>query len=135
MTTKTLDKRLILAAVAALGMTASTSALAHHSFVMFDAAKLITLDGTIREFQWTNPHSWVQLSVTENGQTVEYSIEGSSPNGLARKGWTRNSLKPGDHVKLAIHPLKDGSHGGSFVSATMPDGRVLTVESGTGKDV
>jgi hypothetical protein len=61
----------------------------------------------------------------ENGQEVEYSIEGQSPNGLARHGWTRGSLKPGDHVKVVIAPLKDGTRGGSFKRAIFPDGRVL----------
>ena len=114
-------------AVAALGcaLIGSAPATAHHSFAMFDNQKEVVLDGTIREFQWTNPHTWVQLLVNENGQQVEYSIEGSSPNGLARKGWTRNSMKPGDKVKLTMHPLKDGTKGGSFVHATLADGTIL----------
>ena len=101
------------------------AAHAHHSFAMFDGAKEVVLDGTVREFQWTNPHSWIQLTVMEGGQATEYSIEGGSPNGLARKGWTRNSLKVGDHVKVSIHPLKDGSKGGSFMKATLADGSIL----------
>ena len=126
MSFKPVSARVKLAA-AALGcaLIGSGPATAHHSFAMFDNAKEVTLDGTIREFQWTNPHTWVQLLVSENGQQVEYSIEGSSPNGLARKGWTRNSLKPGDKIKLVMHPLKDGTKGGSYVRATLPDGTVL----------
>ncbi len=112
-------------AVAALAALTAGSALAHHSFAMFDPSKEVTLEGTVREFQWTNPHSWVQLTVMENGQAVEYSIEGQSPNGLARRGWTRHSLNAGDHVKIVINPLKDGSKGGSFKRAIFPDGRVL----------
>jgi hypothetical protein len=103
----------------------SAPALAHHSFAMFDGQKEVVLDGTVREFQWTNPHSWIQLTVMENGSAVEYSIEGGSPNGLARRGWSRHSLKAGDHVKVTIHPLKDGSKGGSFMKATLSDGTVL----------
>ena len=135
----TIEKRLAAAGVAAVAASAvalvSTLALAHHSFAMFDNAKVVSIDGTIREFQWTNPHSWIQIRAMENGQAVEYSIEGSSPNGLARKGWTRASLKPGDHVVLTMHPLKDGTHGGSFLSVTLPDGKTLSIESGTGKDL
>jgi hypothetical protein len=132
--TKASDRRLG-AAVAASFLASSAAlvsapALAHHSFAMFDNAKEITIEGTVREFQWTNPHSWVELVVMENGQPVEYSIEGQSPNGLARSGWTRRSLKAGDHVKLTMHPLKDGTKGGSFMSATFPDGRVLTNKAG-----
>ncbi len=119
MKTNKLGKGLVLAAATAMGALAATGALAHHSFAMFDATKTVTLDGTVREFQWTNPHSWVQLQVMENGQQVEYSIEGGSPNGLGRKGWTHSTLKSGDHVKLAMHPLKDGTNGGSLVSATV----------------
>jgi hypothetical protein len=109
----------------AAAFVAGGGAQAHHSFAMFDNAKEVVLDGTVREFQWTNPHSWVQLTVVENGQSVEYSIEGQSPNSLARRGWTRTSLKAGDRVKVTIHPLKDGSKGGSFMRAEFADGRVL----------
>ena len=113
----------IVAAAAALA--ASPGAMAHHSFAMFDNNKSVDLKGTVREFQWTNPHSWIQLTVMENGQATEYSIEGGSPNGLARKGWTRKSLKAGDQVTVTIHPLKDGTKGGSFMKATLADGSTL----------
>lgn len=110
---------------AALAVVAATPAFAHHSFAMFDSAKNVELEGTVKEFQWTNPHSWIQLTVMENGKAVEYSIEGGSPNGLARRGWTRTSFKPGDKVTVTIHPLKDGSKGGSFVKAVKADGTTL----------
>ena len=113
-------------AVIALAMSAlALPAAAHHSFSMFDTSKELTLDGTVGDFQWTNPHSFVQLTVTENGQPVEYSIEGMSPNGLARHGWTHHSIKVGDKLKIVINPLKDGTRGGSFKRAIFPDGRVL----------
>ena len=103
---------------------------AHHSFAMFDNAKEVELEGVVREFQWTNPHSWIQLTVMEGGKAVEYSIEGSSPNGLARRGWTRNTIKSGDRIKLKMHPLKDGGKGGSFMSAVLPDGRTISSQGG-----
>lgn len=116
-----------LAGSAALaGAPGLTPAWAHHSFAMFDSTKEVSLEGTVREFQWTNPHSWVQLTVMENGQQVEYSIEGGSPNGLARRGWNRHSLNAGEHVTIVINPLKDGSKGGSFKRAIFPDGRTLS---------
>src|SRR6478609_5299932 len=100
------------AAAAALG-GAAAPALAHHSFAMFDSSKELTLVGTVKEFQWTNPHSWLQLNVPgADGKLVEWSIEGGSPNGLARQGWKSTSLKPGDKVTLKTHPMKDGSNGG-----------------------
>ena len=101
-------------------------AAAHHSFAMFDLTKQVAVTGTIKEFQWTNPHIWIQVMVPENGTPVEYSIEGTGPNGLIRHGWTRNTLKPGDQVSLIIHPLKKGGKGGSFVQVTLPDGKVMT---------
>lgn len=108
----------ILAAVA-LALGASSSAFAHHSAAMFDSAKVITLDGVIKEFQWTNPHTWVQIVVRDaSGKDVEWSIESGAPNGMQRQGWKRTSLVPGDKVTLAINPLKDGRAGGFLVNAT-----------------
>ena len=94
-------------------------ASAHHSFAMFDNSRNMTIEGTVKEFQWTNPHLWVQLMVKDKatGKDVEWSIEGGSPNGMRRQGWARTSLKPGDTAKIIIHPLKDGTPGGSLVSA------------------
>ena len=98
----------------------SSAASAHHSFAMFDNAKNTTLEGTIKEFQWTNPHSWIQIMVKDaSGKEVEWSIEGGSPNGLSRGGWKRTSLKPGDKATVVIHPLKDGTNGGSLVTVTV----------------
>jgi hypothetical protein len=85
---------------------------------MFNNTKTVTLDGLAREFQWTNPHTWIQIVLRDaNGRDSGWSIEGGSPNGLARTGWKRASLKPGDHAVVVIHPLKDGSNSGSLVKA------------------
>lgn len=112
-------------ALGALGLALAGPAMAHHAFAMFDTSREVTLDGTVKEFQWTNPHTWVQLLVKDSaGKEVEWSIEGSSPNNLARFGWTRNSLKTGDHVQAVVHPLKDGSIGGSLVKITV-NGQVV----------
>ena len=116
--------RLALGACA-LALACGAQAWAHHSQAMFDPGRSVQLEGTVKEFQWTNPHIWIELTVTEGGQAVQYSIEGGSPVGLIRRGWTRSSLKAGDHIKLIMHPLRDGSHGGNFVSATLPDGHVI----------
>jgi len=110
------------AAVMALTLSAAGAApaLAHHSFAMFDNQKTVTLEGTVKEFQWTNPHTWIQIVVKDpSGKDVEWSVEGGSPNGLSRQGWKRQSLKPGDKASVVIHPLKDGTNGGSLVSATV----------------
>ncbi len=109
----------------ALGLVLAGPATAHHAFAMFDTNREVTLDGTVREFQWTNPHTWVQLLVKDaSGKEVEWSIEGSSPNNLSRFGWTRNSLKAGDHVQAVVHPMKDGTIGGSLVKITV-NGQVV----------
>jgi hypothetical protein len=104
----------------AMGVLAATPAFAHHSFAMFDNEKTVTLEGTVKEFQWTNPHSWVQLMVTDGtGKSVEWSIEAGSPNGLERQGWTRHAAKAGDKAVIEIHPLKNGNPGGSLISMSV----------------
>lgn len=101
-------------------------ALAHHSFAMFDAAKEVTLVGEVRDFQWTNPHSWIHIAVQdESGEEVVWRIEGGSPNLLQRRGWTRKSLSAGDKATIVIHPAKDGSAFGSLMSVTLADGHQL----------
>ncbi len=104
----------------------SAAASAHHSFATFDQAQQKTLVGTIKEVQWTNPHIWVQVLVKNatTGEVVEWSIEGGSPNGLSRQGWKRSSLKAGDHVEIIIHPLKNGSNGGSLMKVSV-DGKPI----------
>jgi hypothetical protein len=104
-------------------LSAALPAVAHHSTAMFDFTKTVQLEGTIKDFQWTNPHTWTVVTVTgKPGVAGEYGLEGMSPNYLARNGWTKRTLKSGDKVKLAVHPLKDGRKGGFMVSVTLPDG-------------
>ena len=118
--------RILAGGLFAIMAFGSTPLSAHHSFALFDNTKEVTLKGTIRQFQWTNPHCWIQLTVMVGGKAVEYSIEGTSPNNLSRFGWKRNSLKVGDKVTITFHPLRDGGKGGSFNSVTLPNGRVLS---------
>jgi hypothetical protein len=115
----------ILGLLAFSGGLLAGQAQAHHAFSMFDTQKEVMLEGTVKEFQWTNPHSWVQLLVKDSaGKEVEWSIEGSSPNNLARFGWKRNSIRAGDRVQAVVHPLKDGTIGGSLVKITV-NGQVI----------
>jgi hypothetical protein len=101
-------------------------ALAHHSFAMFDNEREMTLVGTVKEFQWTNPHAWLQVMVpSADGKAIEWSIEMTSPNGLKRSGWRPTTIKAGDKVTAIIHPLKSGETGGSLVMVTLPDGKVM----------
>jgi len=116
----------LAAALFAAPLLASGPALAHHSFAMFDRQKQITLKGTVKEFQWTNPHSFIQIEVVDpQGASASYSIEMNSPNNLTRQGWKSTALKPGDKVTVVMNPLRDGSRGGLFVSVMLPDGKVL----------
>jgi hypothetical protein len=115
-------KTLALSAGVALAMYA-IPASAHHSFAMFDANQTTTLEGTVKEFQWTNPHAWIVLTVAKQGEAdQQWAVEMGGPSGLARQGWRPKTLTPGMSVKVTIHPLRDGSNGGQFMDATLPDG-------------
>jgi hypothetical protein len=105
----------------------SSSSLAHHSFAAFDQNKILSLSGTVKDWQWTNPHTWLILEVpTDGGAIEEWSIEGQSPQVLRREqGISRDLMKAGDKVVVKIHPRRDGSHGGSFMSAAGADGHEL----------
>jgi len=106
-------------------------ARAHHAGAMFDSTKTLNVDGTVKEFQWTNPHSWLQVLVSDgNGGQDEWSLELGPLVGLQRAGWKPRSLQVGDHVKVLFNPLRDGTHGGKLVSVTLPDGRVFNGQGG-----
>ncbi len=101
--------------------------LAHHSFAMFDQDTTVEVQGTVKEFLWTNPHSWLQIMATdEHGEMVEWSIEMSAPGALTRDGWTQESVVPGDTVTVMAHPIRNGSTAGQFVSILLPDGQELS---------
>jgi Family of unknown function (DUF6152) len=107
-------------------------ALGHHSFAMFDAEKIATLEGTVKEFQWTNPHAWILLTAPKDGQEVQWAIEMNGPTGLARQGWLPKTLTPGMKVEVTIHPLRDGNAGGQFLAVKLPDGKVMGNPAGRG---
>ena len=102
---------------------------AHHTRAMFDQTKQITLVGTAKEFQWTNPHCWIQILVPDprdpQAAPVEWGIEMGAPVELMRKGWKPASLKPGDQVTIIVNPLRDGQPGGLVISVTGPDGKII----------
>ena len=109
----------------AIGLTAA-SALAHHSFAMFDQSKTVVIEGTVKDFRWTNPHVFIEMVVkNESGADEAWSIEMTSPEHLARAGWRPGTLKPGDTVTLSIHPMRDGVKGGQYLSGTGPSGPLL----------
>jgi Family of unknown function (DUF6152) len=101
-------------------------AAAHHSFASFDRSQRVTLEGTVKEFQWTNPHAWIQVVVPDgHGGEVEWGVECGSPNMMARTGWKGSTLAPGDKVTAVVNPLRDGGPNGSLVQITLADGTVL----------
>jgi Family of unknown function (DUF6152) len=114
--------------VLALTPLPTAPASAHHSFGLFDMGNEKVIEGNIVEFQWTNPHTWTFIDVkAEDGRVTKWGIEGMSPNYLGRRGWSKDSLRPGDHVKVVIYPLKSGNPGGTFLRATLPDGKTMVM--------
>lgn len=102
------------------------AAFAHHSFAMFDMQKDVSLNGTVKSFNWESPHSWLQVMVRDAaGGNQEWSLEMGAPSSLYRSGWRQASVKPGDKVTVVVHPLRDGRAGGSLVSIVLPNGTRL----------
>jgi hypothetical protein len=122
-----LDMKMVTIGCACLIATlATTPALAHHSAAGVDQTKTVTIVGELKEFKWANPHSWMDIVVADaSGSTRLWSVEMTAPAYLARAGWTSKTVKPGDKVTVAVHPMKNGDPGGLFVNITLPDGRVL----------
>jgi hypothetical protein len=115
-----------LLATMALLLVWAAAARAHHSAAPFDTTKTQTITGTVKQLQWTNPHTWVWVDVPNGRGGIDtWGIEGMSPNYLARRGWSKNTLKVGDKITVDLRPMKDGSPGGMFVQATLADGKVM----------
>ena len=101
-------------------------AAAHHSQTMYDGDTEIEMRGVVEEFDWTNPHTWLYVTVEEeNGGESQGVFESNSTGQLTRVGWTADSIKPGDEVTVIMHPLRDGTRGGSIVAVHLQDGTVL----------
>lgn len=98
---------------------------AHHSFAMFDQEKTITVDGTLKEFEWTNPHCWLHVNVVDRatGKASEWAFEMGSIGQIAAQGWKADTVKVGDKLTVDAHPMKDGSRGGQYQGARLSDGR------------
>lgn len=118
-------RKRLLGGICGIGLAVAGQASAHHSFAMYDTSREVVLDGVVRNFQWTNPHTWIEITVKDPaGKEVVWGIEGASPNNLARFGWKRTSIHVGDRVQAVIHPTKTGAIGGSLVKATV-NGQVV----------
>ena len=106
-------------------------AAAHHSFAAFDLTQQKTVSGVVKKVDWTNPHIWIYMDVTnESGAVDTYAFEGMTPNFLSRRGWTRTTLQPGMKFTVTFRPMRDGKPGGMFVSGKLANGTVLTMGGG-----
>jgi hypothetical protein len=114
-------------ALALIAAELSATAWAHHSFSMFDADNPVTKTGTVKDFEWSNPHSWLRIMVEDQatGKPMEWTLELGSPVQQERIGWVRDSLKPGDKVTVTLMPMKDGSRAGRLLTATLPNGATV----------
>ena len=104
------------------------SAVAHHSFAMFDQENPIDLAGAVQEFKFTSPHTFILLKVNKDGKDVVWNLEGASPSALVRDGWTSKTIKPGDELNMKIDPLRSGAPGGAWnvKNTKMKDGKAIT---------
>ena len=115
-----------------LCIVASTT-FAHHASIGVDRTKTVTVEGTVKEFKWGNPHSWIELQVTKDNKTELWNFEMLPPSYLIPAGWTRSTIKFGDKVKVTANGMIDGTPGGIFVSITLPDGKTLGQRGGRGQ--
>jgi hypothetical protein len=115
-----------LCAAAALLLTTMRIS-AHHSFAAeYDENKRVSISGAVTRFEWTNPHAWLYVDGRDqSGKTIHWSFEMGSPNGLARRGWTRTALKKGDQITVEGYGAKDGRNVANVRTISMPDGRKL----------
>lgn len=118
-------RSVVFALIVAASIGTSGSAWAHHSFSMFDKTQSVTIKGTVKEFQWTNPHAWIELMVQTPTGLKQYSIEAFNVRTLRGAGWRYDTLNPGDTITVVMNPLRNGAAGGSLVNVKLADGRTL----------
>lgn len=117
----------LIQCVAVIGLAGgAVTAFAHHSTSMYDNRNSRIVSGTVKEFQWTNPHMFIKLLVPDaNGNTVEWYVECGTPNINARQGWKKSDIKAGDKITAEINPMRDGSPGATLKWVQLADGRRL----------
>ena len=120
-------KRYIIAFYATVAtLLSATPAMSHHSNSAYEVEKVVTLTGVVKEWKWSNPHTWLYLTVDDGkGGKIEWAVEGRAPGVLGRAGWDRTILKPGEKVTVHMSPAKDGTHVGIIARVTKEDGTIL----------
>src|SRR5262245_54509161 len=109
-----------------LAVCLAVPAHAHHAAAGIDQTKTVTVDGTVKQFKWANPHSWLEVEVPNSKGGIDiWNLEMNPPSFLVRAGWKSNTVKAGDKIKFTARPFKNGDPGGLFVNVTLPDGKVL----------
>lgn len=117
----------IVAGVATATMLLAGSALAHHSFAMFDVSKQVYLEGTVTSWAFNNPHTWLFIEIeTADGEKQEWGFEGSAPVANIGRGITGDTFQKGDFVRVAMCPMRDGRQGGHMAFVQLEDGTVVT---------
>lgn len=122
-----MSNRFLISILGILLLASGVPALAHHAFANeYDESKPITLEGVVTRIDWQNPHVHYYVDVAQNdGTVVNWACETGGPNRLARRGWTRDTLKPGDKVIVHGFPAKDASHSADGRKVTLADGRTI----------
>jgi hypothetical protein len=111
---------------AAMVLAIARPALPHHSHAMFDHEKEVTIEGTVSEWVFRNPHVYLYVETRmDNGESVKYSVEMSNITNMIKAGFGANTFKAGDKVSVTLHPLRDGRPGGNYITATSPDGKTF----------
>jgi hypothetical protein len=118
-----MQRAILLAALITL-ITLAGTAVAHHSGAMFDRSKVIVLEGTLIEYRFVAPHSWlsVMAQVNGKGEKVRWDVESATASRMKQQGVTPQNLKPGDKIKMVVNPLRDGRKGASLIELTLADG-------------
>lgn len=107
-------------------LLAGGASLAHHSPAVFDRSREVTLSGTVTDFRWGMPHSWIHLEVINDaGDAEDWVVEMDPATHLRRGGWTARTIEPGDEVEVTVFPLRNDEKGGQYISAKLSDGRVM----------
>jgi hypothetical protein len=125
-------KPIHFAAAVLVALAAAAPASAHHSFAMFDQDKTVVVEGTVTEFQFTNPHSWLEVDVVTPQGVKHWAFEMNNLVGLRRLGFRAKTFVPGDKVTVTMHPMRDGTSAGQLMDVRLPnggfyDGRTLTL--------